>query len=268
MDRTLAVLARYGYVVVFLAAFGEQIGLPFPAEPFLLGAGALAGGGRLSLPLAIATTATASLLGDVIWYWIGRVGGARVLSWLCRISLEPDSCVRRTERMFTTRGPRSLLVAKFIPGLSMVAPPLAGIVGMPFLKFVVFTGLGGVLWGTAYVGLGWLFSAQLELAMEYADELGGWAFAILGIAFGGYVGWKYVTRRRFLRKIRIARITPEELKASLDRGEDTIVVDVRDRIDFTAEPSIIPGALHLTIDELDDRHHEIPRDRDIVLYCT
>lgn len=268
MDSALEVLARYGYTVVFAAVFGEQVGLPFPAEPFLMAAGALAGLGRLS-PTALLTAITiASLAADIIWYWLGRIGGGRVLGWLCRISLEPDSCVRRTERMFVSHGARSLLIAKFIPGFSMVAPPLAGIVGMPFLHFVVFTGVGGVLWGGAYLGLGWVFSAQLETVATYADELGSGALVLAGLGLAGYVGWKYLGRQRFLRRIRIARISPEALKAKLDDGEDLILVDVRDRIDFETEPTIIPGALHLSIDELDARHREIPRAREIVLYCT
>ena len=268
MDSALEVLVRYGYAVVFAAVFGEQIGLPFPSEPFLMAAGALAAAGRLNPTALLSAITIASLIADVIWYWLGRVGGGRVLGWLCRISLEPDSCVRRTERVFTSHGARSLLIAKFVPGFSMVAPPLAGIVGMPFLHFVVFTGLGGVLWGGAYLGLGWVFSAQLEAVAAYAEELGSGALVITGLALGGYVAWKYIGRRRFLRKLRIARISPEALKAKLDKGDDLIVVDVRDRIDFETEPTIIPGALHLSIDELDARHREIPREREIVLYCT
>jgi membrane protein DedA with SNARE-associated domain/rhodanese-related sulfurtransferase len=268
MERALEVLVQYGDAVVFAAVFGEQIGLPFPAEPFLMAAGALAGLGRLH-PLRLLGVATlASLAGDVIWYWLGRAGGTRVLGWLCRISLEPDSCVRKTELMFTDHGARSLLFAKFVPAFSMVAPPLAGIVRMPFHQFVLFTGLGGVMWAGAYLALGWLFSSQLETVSRYADELGRLAVALFGLVFVGYIGFKYVGRRRFLRRLRVARITPAELKAKLDGAEPVIIVDVRDRIDFEKEPSIIPGALHLTIEELDARHREIPRDREIVLYCT
>ena len=100
------------------------------------------------------------------------------------------------------------------------------------------------------------------------EELGSWAFAVLAGGVGGYVAWKWIGRQRFLRKIRIARITPEELKTMMDGGQDLMVVDVRDRVDFEAEPAIIPGALHLSIDELDARHREIPREREIILYCT
>jgi membrane protein DedA with SNARE-associated domain len=268
MNDLFDVLARYGYVVVFGWVFAEQIGLPMPAMPVLLAAGAVAGTGRLSLILVVTLATIASLVSDVIWYWIGRVRGSRVLGWLCRIALEPDSCVRRTEETFSRRGARSLLIAKFVPGFSTAAPPLAGVVHMPFFRFVVFTGVGGLIWAGAFIALGWTFSHQLELVASYAMRLGRGLVGLLVAAFAAYVGWKYIARRRFLRQIRIARITPEELKAKLDAGEDVLVVDVRHRVDFEDEPAIIPGALHMMIEEIEARHHEVPRDRDIVLYCT
>ena len=268
MERAMAVLVQYGYVVVLGGVFAEQVGMPLPSEPVLIGAGALAGNGHLSLAVVLGVATVASLAGDLVWYVIGRLGGARVLRWLCRISLEPDACVRRTERFFARHGARSLLVAKFVPGFSMAAPPLAGIVRMPVHEFVIFTGLGGVVWASAFLGLGWIFRSQLAVAGEYAARLGGWTVAVVVAAIVAHLTWKIIVRQRFLRKIRIARITPEELKARLDGGEPTVVVDVRDRVDFEAEPSIIPGALHLTTDELEARHREIPRERDIVLYCT
>ena len=262
------ILVRHGYAILFGWVFAEQIGLPIPAVPVLMAAGALAGSGRLSLAFVLVVAGIASLVSDTIWYWIGRTGGGRVLGWLCRISLEPDSCVRRTQHAFGVHGARSLLVAKFVPGFSTAAPPLAGIIRMPLLRFVVFTGLGGLIWAGAFVGLGWLFRHQLEVVVAYATSLGSWAIALLTAAFGVYIVWKWVARQRFLRRIRIARITPEELKAKLDAGEDTMVVDVRHPVDFDAEPSIIPGALHLTTEELEARHREIPREREIVLYCS
>jgi membrane protein DedA with SNARE-associated domain/rhodanese-related sulfurtransferase len=261
-------LVRYGYLVIFGAVFAEQIGLPFPSEPFLLAGGGLAGSGRLSLALAIGLAAVASLIGDTFWYWLGRSRGPRVLGWLCRMSLEPDTCVHKTQGIFERYGAKSLVVAKFVPGLSTIAPPLAGVVQMPLASFLTFSALAGLCWSGAYLALGWIFSSQLEIVAAFIDELGSWALVIGAVGIGGWVGWKYVSKRRFLKKINIARITPEELKTKLDGGEDMIVVDVRDRIDFESEPAIIPGALHLTVDELDARHGEIPRERDIVLYCT
>ena len=268
MHNAIETLVQYGYVVVFGWVLAEQIGLPIPAMPVLLAAGAAAGTGRLSLAAVLVLAGLASLISDTIWYGIGRQRGARVLGWLCKISLEPDSCVRRTQATFGQHGARSLLVAKFIPGFSTAAPPLAGVVKMPFVTFVVFTGLGGLIWAGAFMGLGWIFSNQLELVGLYIERLGSWAGALLVGAIVAYIAWKYVSRQRFLRKIRIARITPDALKAKLDAGEAMMIVDVRDRFDFDTEPSIIPGALHMSIEELEARHLEIPREREIILYCT
>jgi membrane protein DedA with SNARE-associated domain len=268
MNAIIEILVRYGYAVVFGSVLAEQIGLPIPAIPVLLAAGGMAGSGRLNLALLLAGAGAASLIADTVWYWIGRTGGARVLGWLCRISLERDSCVRRTSRAFGAYGAYSLIFAKFVPGYSTVAPPLAGVVGMSVLQFTAFSAVGGVLWAGAFVAVGWIFSSQLEVVAEYAAHLGARAVALVAAGFVGYIVWKYVSRQQFLRKIRIARIQPEELKSMLDAGQDVMVVDVRDRLDFETEPAIIPGALHLSIDELETRHSEIPREREIVLYCT
>lgn len=268
MHSLIDVLLRHGYYVVFGWVLAEQIGLPIPAEPFLLAAGGVAGSGRLHLTWILLAAAVASLIADTVWYWIGRLAGMRVLGWLCRITLEPDSCVRRSERFFSGHGARSLVIAKFIPGLNTAAPPLAGVLRMPLPLFLAYSALGGLVWASAWVGVGFVFSAQLEVAAAYAARLGDGLMVVVVLTAGAYIGWKYIARQRFLRRIRIARITPEDLKAKLDGGESTLVVDVRERLDFHKDPFIIPGALHLVTEELEARHREIPRDRDVILYCT
>src|SRR5262249_7025548 len=150
--ETLDFLVRYGYAVVFGWVLAEQLGLPIPAVPVLLTAGALAGTGRLSLGLITILALAASVASDVAWYWVGRGRGGRVLSFLCRISLEPDSCVRRTQVAFSDHGATTLLYAKFVPGLSTAAPPLAGIVGMSFARFLGATALGGLIWAGLFIG--------------------------------------------------------------------------------------------------------------------
>ena len=268
MGETLEFLVRHGYAVVFGWVLAEQLGLPLPAVPVLLAAGALAGAGKLVAGPVLALAVAASVAGDTVWYLAGRLRGVQVLGLLCRVALEPDSCVRRTEETFGRYGARSLLFAKFVPGLSTAAPPLAGMVRMPVGRFLLFTGLGGLVWAGAFVGLGALASGQLERIAAGATRLGTGVIALLAGAFGVYVGAKYAARRRFLRRLRIARISPEELKGRMDAGEALMLVDVRHSLDFQADPAIIPGALHLTTEELAARHQEIPRDREIVLYCT
>jgi membrane protein DedA with SNARE-associated domain len=268
MEGALPFPVQYGYLVIFGTVLAEQIGLPIPSEPILVAAGGLVGSGRLHPVLVLGLATVASLIGDTVWYWIGRAGGGRVLGWLCRLSLEPDSCVRKTERVFANQGARSLVFAKFVPGLSTIAPPLAGVLGLPLRSFLFFSTLGALCWSGAYLIVGWLFSDQLEVIAAYAARLGGWTIVLAVAALGGYILYKFIARQRFLRRIRMARITPEELKARLDGGEKLLLVDVRDRLDFEAEPSIIPGALHLSVEELEARHGEIPREVEIVLYCT
>jgi membrane protein DedA with SNARE-associated domain len=268
MSEALDFLIRHGYSVLFTVVFVEQLGLPIPAAPFMLAAGALAGAKQLNLALAIGLASLASLIADTVWYELGRRRGGRVLQFLCRISLEPDSCVRRTEDVFARQGARSLIVAKFIPGLSTVAPPLAGIFRMRLPRFLFFDTLGALVWVGAYTGLGFVFSDQIERVAARAEELGGRLVLLLVVALTGYIGWKYVQRRRFIRQLRIDRITPEELKRKLDAGEEVVVVDLRHSLDFEAEPETIPGAIQLSPDQLEQRHQEIPRDRELVLYCT
>jgi membrane protein DedA with SNARE-associated domain len=268
MTETLDFLVRHGYLVVFGWVFFEQIGLPLPAVPVLLAAGALAGTGKLSLALILLLAVVASVISDVIWYQIGRIRGGKVLNLLCRISLEPDSCVRRTEATFSKHGAKSLLVAKFIPGFNTAAPPLAGVFHMRLSRFLLFDSLGALAWAGGFIGLGYLFSDQLEKVAARAAQLGGWLLVLAAAGLAGYVAWKYVQRQRFIRKLRVARISPDELRKKLDGGENLVIVDLRHSVDFEADPFTIPGAHHLDAEEIEQHHDAIPRDRDVVLYCS
>jgi len=269
MNDAGQVLVQYGYVVLFAFALAEQIGLPIPAVPALLGVGALAGAGRMSLVLALGAVLAASLPPDLVWYELGRRRGGRVLGLLCRIALEPDSCVRRTENLFTRSGRKALLVAKFFPGLSTVAPPLAGMVGVGRRQFIVLDGIGAIVWGGAWMGLGYVFSDALELVAARAAHLGNYVLLLVGAALASYVAIKFIQRHRFLRGLRIARITPDELKRRLDAGDgDLAIIDTRSALEVNAAPYAIRGAIWIAAEEIEQRHHEVPRDREIVLYCA
>ncbi len=268
MSEPLSFLLRHPYAVVFGAVLAEQLGLPLPAAPLLLTAGALAGADKLDLTLTLGLTLAASLSADWVWYEAGRRRGSRVLGLLCRLSLEPDSCVRRTEDLFARYGAKSLLVAKFLPGLSALATPLAGVTGLSRARFLLFDGAGALLWGGAYLGLGFALSDRLEtLVMRLADIGHGLTNVVVAL-LTAYVIVKFVNRRRFLRSLRLARIAPGQLKQRLDAGEELFIVDLRHERDFAAGPPAIAGAHRFTTAELAARHSEIPRDREIVLYCT
>ena len=265
LEQAAGFLIRHGYAVLFGWVLLEQLGLPIPAAPLLIAAGALARAGKINLTFAVVLPFVALILADLFWYSLGRYRGGRILKLLCRISLEPDSCVRRTENLFIRHGVRSLLVAKFIPGLNTAAPSLAGVFRMPVRRFLIFDSLGGFLWVVTVTSLGLIFSDQLE---RIALRWGGWLVAVLAGSLAAYVLWKFIQRRRFLRRLRIARITPKELMDKLAAKENISIVDLRQPMDIEAFPQMIPGALRIAMEEIEERHGEIPRDRDVVLYCS
>lgn len=268
MHRTLEFLLHHGYVVLLAWVFAEQAGLPVPSLPLLLAAGALAGSHQLNIFASLFFVALAAVSADSIWYQLGRRKGIKVLQFLCKITIEPDSCVRRTEGVFSRQGARSLLFAKFLPGLSTVAPPLAGVFQMRLPRFLLFDAAGSLLWGATFLGIGYAFSGEIERIAERAASLGGWLAVILVAALGSYLGYKFLARRRFMRELRIARITVQELKQRLDSGEEVVIVDLRHSLDFEADPETIPGAFRMDAKELEEKNERLPRDREIILYCT
>jgi membrane protein DedA with SNARE-associated domain/rhodanese-related sulfurtransferase len=268
MNEVSAFVSQYGELVLFALVFVEQIGLPLPAVPILFAAGALAGAGKMDLMGAIVLTVMACMAGDLIWYELGRRQGRRALNLLCRISVEPDSCVRRTENFFTRHGVRTLVLAKFIPGLSTLAPALAGLFRIGMQRFLLYNGLGAVLWTLAFIVPGYLFSDQIERLAGVAERLGLWLAFFFGAGIAAYLAYKFVRRQLLLRELRIARITAEELKRMMDSGHELTVVDLRGALDHEADPYTIPGALRMTAEELEQRHHEIPRHQDVILFCA
>jgi membrane protein DedA with SNARE-associated domain/rhodanese-related sulfurtransferase len=268
MTQTSQFLIQHGLPLVFVAVFVEQMGLPLPALPWLLAAGALSASSRFSLPLGLMLTVIACLVADTFWFYLGRYRGSRVLGLLCRISLEPDSCVRRTQNVFTRYGPRGLLVVKFLPGLNTVAPPLAGMSGMGAGRFLLLDGVGSLLYGGVLLGLGYVFSSQIEQIGAAVGRIGGSALRLMAGMLALYVAYKYWQRQRLLRELRLARITVDELRGKLEAGENPVILDLRSRNELEQDPSVIPGAIHLGLDEIEERHPEFPRDRDIVVYCS
>jgi membrane protein DedA with SNARE-associated domain len=246
----------------------DQLGVPLPAIPALLGIGALAAAGKLHPGVALAVIVAACLLADLTWYSLGRRFGPRVLRMLCKISLEPDSCVRRTEDIFIRYGVRSLIFAKFVPGLSAVGPPLAGMVGVGAPRFVAYSVLAGLLWGGVWGGLGYLAGDTVKQLPYPGQGLGTVVAVAIGVGVAGYIVSKWIKRRRFLRKLWISRITPEQLKGDLESGVPTLVLDLRSDLDVVAAPYVIKGALRIAAEELERRHAEIPRDREVVVYCS
>lgn len=266
MGHTVEFVVHHGYALLFVWLLAEQGALPLPSIPLLLACGALARSGQLNPFLVLLSGMAACLIADNVWFQLGRRRGGRILNFLCRIALEPDSCVRKTENAFQKYGVRSLLLSKFVPGLNAVAAPMAGSSGTSVARFLWFDTMGALIWMLSYCGLGYAFSGQIETVGLYAMRMGSGLIGVLVALLGGWILWKFIQRQRFLRKFAVARITAEELRDKLDAGEDVVMVDLRGA--RQAEEFSIPGALRVSTEELAERHGDIPRDRDVILVCS
>jgi membrane protein DedA with SNARE-associated domain len=257
---------RHGYALLFFWVLAEQGALPIPSAPLLVAVGALVRTGSLHALPAMACCLAGALAADIVWFCFGRRRGRRVLRFICRVSLEPDSCVRQTENAFMKYGLNTLLIAKFVPGLNAVAAPLAGDSGVGVARFLGLDSLGILIWSGTYLAVGYLFSDQIEDALRYAQRLGSGVLLLLAVLLLAWVSWKFIQRQRFLKKLEVARITPEELRDRMDAGESLYIVDLRNTLDNDWPP--IPGAVRLAIEDLTNTSSQIPRDREIILYCT
>jgi membrane protein DedA with SNARE-associated domain/rhodanese-related sulfurtransferase len=268
MSDPIELVFRHGKLSLFVPVLLEEAGIPLPAIPFLLAAGASVGMGKMSFGTLLSIGAAASLIGDSLWYWLGRTRGYSVLRLLCRISFEPDSCVGAAKTTFERHRSRGLIMAKFVPAVGSVMPPLAGIFGVGVAEFVAFDGLGAVLYVGLYGVLGYLFSDSLNRLTEMIAKLGFISGLLVGGGLAGYVVWKWMRRRAFFNKLKMARITPEELQGLRDSGKEVLVFDLRSALDLQALPHRVPSARWIAKEEFKKRHHEIPRDREVVLYCS
>ena len=207
-------------------------------------------------------------MADWIWFALGRHYGYRVLRTLCRISLSPDSCVRETEAKFERWGLKSLLIAKFVPGFSTVAPPLAGAAKKSTFAFVIYDGIGALLWAGSAVAAGRAFHRAIDRIILALENLGGWALVILALAVALFIMVKWAQRVSFYRRLRMARVHVDDLKAMLDRGEKPLVLDVRSASGRERDPRRIPTAIVTREDSIDEQVEQLRPDQEIVLYCT
>jgi membrane protein DedA with SNARE-associated domain/rhodanese-related sulfurtransferase len=253
---------------VFAVVLLEQIGAPIPALPVLLLAGAAAMQDPLYGVYALVLAMVASTLGDLAWYAAGRRYGHRVLKTLCQVSLSPDSCVRQTESTFERRGPGTLVIAKFLPGLSTVAPPVAGALGLRPGTFLVFNGAGAALWAGAGILAGLVFHGQIDWLFDRVAELGATAVAILAALLAAYIGWKWWERHRFLRSLEAARITVDELYTMMGQGQKLVILDVRSKTHRDLHGLRIPGALPFDVDVIDHIASGIAPDHEVIVYCA
>jgi membrane protein DedA with SNARE-associated domain len=259
---------QHGYLFLFFYMLAVTAGLPIPADPVLLLMGAMVGNHRYFLIPALAAVVIPALLGDTLWYQLGRHKGRSILGLLCRLSLEPDTCVRKTEAIFVKRGAGALLFAKFIPGMGLVSTSLAGVSKMQYWRFLLADAAGCTLWAGAYLLLGRVFYREIDSLMRLLGLFGRRAGIVVLTLITLYVLGKYFQRRRFLRKLRINRVTPPEARALLDGGEPVTVIDLRHPAEIQREGMKIAGAIVVRPDDLRSLSHEIPESQQIILYCS
>jgi membrane protein DedA with SNARE-associated domain/rhodanese-related sulfurtransferase len=273
MPIALAFFVHYAYLIIFLWVLVEQIGIPIPSVPVLLTAGTLSATHRVSwLAITLAMLA-ACVIADTIWFSLGRRYGNSVLKLLCRLSFEASTCVSKTEGYFTRRGAVTLLFAKFVPGLSTVAAPIAGQTGMSFSRFLVWDLAGSLIWGETFILAGRFFGDIAKRSAPFFAWLGHFAFAIFVLMVLGFLAHRIWKQRKFLQQVREMRLEPTELKEMLDIAEKggttaPFIVDLRHPLDYLPDPRVLPGALRIGPNELKLHSEIIPRDRDVILYCT
>lgn len=267
MTQLLNLIQQYGLLIVFANVFLEQIGLPLPAYPILLVMGALASQGQYSTAMLLLVAVTASLIADLFWYCSGRTYGRRVMAKLCRISLSPDSCVRQTESIYLRIGPPGLLFCKFIPGFASVSSALAGIVGTKSVTFIILDSLGAALWVGLAIFLGSLFSSAIDQLLDVLAQMGKWGSLFIALALAAFITAKWWQRYRFLKSLRMARISVDELSQMLRDGQRPAIIDVRP-LHQQAEGKI-PGAIALSVDSVETVILDGPDlDDEVILYCA
>ncbi|HWY53127.1 MAG TPA: VTT domain-containing protein [Terriglobales bacterium] len=265
-----SLIAHHGYLLIFAVVLAEAIGLPVPAALGLVAGGAAAAAHTLSLPEAFITAITAMLIGDSLLFVLGRYMGWSLLGLLCQLSVNPESCVLRSAESFYKRGKATLLIAKFIPGVNTMAPPLAGSMRMPAQQFLRLDFVGASLYILAYGGLGFLFRdflAALTRGFQAASHVFGEVLFAAAIVYTIY-------RFRLYNKNKVYRVVPrvqvEELARKLqsDEKEKVVILDVRSHGYYDAKAERIKGSIRIEPNNLSEELKTLPKDRDIYLYCT
>jgi membrane protein DedA with SNARE-associated domain/rhodanese-related sulfurtransferase len=264
----VGLIVAHGYWIVSAVAFVDQFGTPVPAIAILLTAGAVAGQSRLSFTGVLAAAWAGTVVGDAVLYQCGRWRGGPLMRRLCSFSLAPDTCVRKTETSFQRLGWKALVIAKFVPGLALFAAPVAGALRMPFAPFLVFDSLGSLFYNVVVIGLGFALHDQLDRVVGWFHALGSAAIPVVVGAILAYWVWRIIQKHRILRALRCRRLTPDALRLRLQSGDRVRILDLRTAISYEASRQTLPGAIRVDPEELDTRHTDIPRDCDIVLYCT
>ena len=273
MSRFMAIFVSHKYAVLFGWVLLEQAGMPVPSLPVMLAAGTMSAAHKLHLAYAIPLIMLACALADSVWYFLGQQYGRKILDFLCRFSLESSTCVVKTQGTMGRRGAVTLLFAKFVPGLSTMAAPIAGQARIGYLKFLMYDMAGTVIWASAWLFAGRFFGDLAKRSSEFFGMLGHFAVVLVLGAVIALVAYRVVKRRQFRSELVALRLEPTELQQMISAArlaglEAPFIVDLRHPLDVLTDPLVLPGALRIGPDELKLRREILPRDRDVVLYCT
>jgi membrane protein DedA with SNARE-associated domain/rhodanese-related sulfurtransferase len=264
----VTLLTHWGIALVFGSVLLEHGGLPVPAAALLLAAGALAGQGEMRPEHALLAAFLASMLADHLWFLAGRRYGRRLLAVVCRISLSPDTCVRKTDDLVTRHGAPLLLVAKFIPGVSAVAVPTIAAANVPYRRFLLFDALGCLVWSGTYIGAGMIFSRQLDRILDALATIGGWSLTIVAGLFVLYILLKLEYHRKLRRLYEVTRITPLQAAGLLESDPGAIILDARSELARRADTRSLPRSIAVGLDDLFGALPPDARDRTIITFCT
>jgi len=260
----LNLLVSHPYIVLLTSGLLERTGAPLLFSPVLVAAGSLAAAGQMRFDVALWIALIACVVGDTLWYELGRKKGDSVLSILCRISFEPDSCVRRSKLFFEKSTNRTLLFSKWLPGVSHVVPAVAGLSGVERQHFFLTNLAGSALWIVVLMLAGYLPVERIHVASAVAPLIFEASLAVLA----GNVAIKYLQRRRFLKELYKSRITPEEVRQMVESGTAMVILDLRHPLDSVVDPRTLPGAIRVLPEEVTSRADTLPKDEEIILYCT
>jgi membrane protein DedA with SNARE-associated domain len=260
----LQLLTTHPYLVLLLSSVLERIGLPLFLSPVLVGAGALAATGQMQFDAGVWIALIICVAGDALWYELGRRRGDSVLSILCRLSLEPESCVRRSKSFFAKGVNRTLFLSKWIPGLSHIVPAVAGLSLIPRQRFFLVNAAGSAVWIFVLMLAGYLPVEHVHVA----PAIGPIAFEGALVLVAGNIGLKFIRRRRFIKELYKARITPEELLRMINSGERLVILDLRHALDSVTDERTLPGAIRVLPDDVTSHAGLLPKDREVILYCT
>lgn len=266
MGTLLHLLEEYGIVVVFVNVLLEQLGMPIPAYPTLLVSGAMAVRGGPSSQVLLAVAVTASLIADCAWYLAGRRYGGKIMSTLCRISLSPGTCMGKADALYTRWGPASLLISKFIPGLSTLGSALAGSAKTHPAVFVGADVLGALLWAGSALLLGTLFDSAVGDLLRALERIGVVGLVVSSVGIAVFLAYKWQRRHRFLRSLRMARISVADLHQLIRHDAAHVIIDARSAV--SQRSGTIPGALAISQERLATFVLDVPLDRELILYCA